>query len=175
MSVQCDDAIITQMIHYLETVLEKPHPVFGGLPICPFSKKARLQNKILYKVLNLSFAELQPNSVLLKAIQEFQTSECYDVLLFICPNVDFLSVDQVRSLVKTLNEMIASMKLAAFGGHPLDTFNIQGIYTRREPFINITIQGIELLNAASQQLKKTNYYHNWSPENLQEIGFEQRG
>lgn len=175
MTTQCEeDAIISQMVHYFETVLEKPHPIFGGLPTCPFSKKARLQNKILYKVLDLSFAELQPGSHLLKTIQEFHASNLYDVLLVICPNIKSLSVNQVRSLVKKLNAAIASINLISFGGHPSDDFNIQGVYTRREPFINITIQSLEILNAATHFLKKTDYYQNWSPENLQQVDFENR-
>ena len=169
-----DQVIIDQMVSYLETVLEKPHPVFGGLPICPFSKKARLQNRILYKVLPLSFAELQPNSKLWQAIQEFSATRLYDVLLVISPDIDALSVDEVRSLIEQVNQAIELLDLTAFGGHPEDDFNIQGVYTRQEPFINMTIQFQEVLHTASHQLKKTNYYQNWSPENLRQIDFENR-
>jgi hypothetical protein len=169
-----EEVIIKQMIDYLETVLEKPHPLFGGLPTCPFSKKARLQNKILYRVIDLSFAELESGSNLLNAVQQFYSSRSYDVLLVICPDTEVLSVEQVNLLVEKLNQQIASMGLIAFGGHPADNFNIQGVYTRQEPFINITVQLLEVLKTAANYLKKTGYYQNWSQENLQQIGFYSR-
>jgi hypothetical protein len=169
-----EEVIIKQMIHYLETVLEKPHPLFGGLPTCPFSKKARLQNKIFYRVIDLSFSELEPGSNLLSAVQQFYEKRSYDVLLIICPDIQVLSVEQVHLLVEKLNEHIAAMGLIAFGGHPADDFNIQGVYTRQEPFINITVQFLEVLKTAANHLKKTGYYQNWSEENLQQIGFYSR-
>jgi hypothetical protein len=121
------------------------------------------------------FFSFTPSSVLLTKIQEFQASGSYEVLLFIGSNSDSLSVSQARSLVEALNERIAEMNLVAFGGHPLDDFNIQGVYTRREPFINIAVQSLDLLNAASRHLQKTNYYQNWSEENLKQIDFQHRG
>lgn len=171
-----ETAIVNQMIHYLESALEKPHPLFGGLSICPFSKKARLQNKVLYQIIDLSFpnSNLEPDSDLLHAVKQFSSTNNYEVLLVICPDVQ-VSVNQMHRLIDHLNEQIISMGLIAFGGHPLDDFNIQGVYTRREPFINITVQTFELLNAARRHLKKTNYYHSWSQANLQQIGFYPAG
>jgi hypothetical protein len=165
-------AVINEMIQYFESVLEKPHFIFHGLPICPFAKKARLQNKIFYKVLDLSFAELEPDSALLSSIGAFQDSDSHEVLLIICPNICALTVKQVQEMVAALNQRISSVGLVAFGGHPHDDFNIQGVYTRREPFINMTVQSSERLKAASRDLEKTDYYQNWSPENLEQIGFK---
>jgi hypothetical protein len=162
------------MVNYLGTVLEKPHPLFGDLPICPFSKQARLQNKVLYRVIDLSSSNLELDSSLLNAVEQLYSNNLYEVLLVICPDSQAMSVNQVYLLVEKLNEHIAPMGLVAFGGHPSDNFNIQGTYTRREPFINITVQSFEVLKAATNRLKKTNYYQNWSQENLQQIGFYER-
>ena len=167
-------AIIDQMIHYLETVLEKPHPVFGGLSICPFSKKARLQNKILYKVIDLSINPLDSTSDLLQAIKLFHEVCSHDVLLVISPNEQALTVERVQAIVDQVNSVIAPMGLTSFGGHPQDTFNIQGVHTRQEPFINLTIQSKAVLQLASEQLARTSYYQHWSAENLSQVGFHDR-
>lgn len=174
MSSNSETDTIARMVQYLETVLEQPHPVFGGLPICPFSKKARLQNKIRYKVLVLTMEQLQAGSELRQAIASFQDSRQHDVLLFISPDEQALTVEQVQSFVEQLNQMLAPLELTAFGGHPQDPFNVQGVYTRREPFINLTVQALPILQAASNQLAHTAYYQNWSAENLQQIGFNDR-
>ena len=168
------DEIISHMVQYLEAVLEQPHPIFGGLPICPFAKRARLQNKILYKVLTLEAAKVASNADLMQAIAEFQSSDRYEVMLIISPDPTALSATQVAQLVANLNQILAPMKLAAFGGHPADDFNIQGVRTRQEPYINLTVQSIDSLASASRQLQETNYYQNWSPENLQHIRLEDR-
>lgn len=169
------DKIISQMIQYLETVLEQPHAIFGGLPICPFAKKARLQNKILFKVMTLQAVELALNADLMQAIEEFYGAACYEVMLVISPDTEALSVHQVDQLVINLNEKLAFLELVVFGGHPDDNFNIQGVRTRQEPYINLTVQPLEILKAASRNLQETNYYQHWSSENLRDIGFRSRG
>ena len=174
MSSGCETSVIATMVQYLETVLEQPHPVFGGLPICPFSKKARLQNKIFYKVLALAMDQLHTDSELRQAIAAFDESKQHDVLLVISPDEEALTVEQVQTFVEQLNHVLAPQGLAAFGGHPQDTFNVRGVYTRREPFINLTIQSLTVLQAASDQLARTAYYQNWSVENLRQVGFHDR-
>ncbi len=173
-SADSTDEIVSHMIHYLESVLEKPHSIFGGLPICPFAKRARLQNKISYKVLTLHSVELALNDQLMNAIGEFYIRDCCEVMLVISPDRAALSVSQVDQLVANLNERLAPLKLVVFGGHPVDDFNIQGVRTRQEPYVNLTVQSIERLKDASRHLEETNYYQNWSLENLQHIGFENR-
>ena len=174
MSPDCETSMIATMVQYLETVLEQPHPAFGGLPICPFSKKARLQNKIFYKVLALEMDQLHEGSELRQAIAAFHKSQQHEVLLFISPDEQALTVEQVQVLVEQLNDRLAPLGLTAFGGHPQDPFNVQGVYTRREPFINLTIQALTVLQAASGQLARTSYYQNWSAENLRQVGFHDR-
>ncbi|PSB26980.1 hypothetical protein [Stenomitos frigidus] len=174
MSLDREASIIEKMIQYLETVLEQPHPVFGGLPICPFSKKARLQNKIFYKVIALAMDQLQAGSELRQAIASFHESKQHDVLVVISPDHDALTVEQVQAFVEQLNDRIAPMRLTAFGGHPQDPFNVQGVFTRQEPFINLTIQSMTILQAASEQLARTSYYQHWSAENLRQVGFHNR-
>ena len=174
MSPDRETSIVETMIQYLDTVLEQPHPVFGGLPICPFSKKARLQNKIFYKVLALAMDQLQPDSELRQTITSFHASKQHDVLLFISPDEQAFTVEQVQAFVEQLNALLAPLGLVSFGGHPQDPFNIQGVLTRREPFINLTIQSLTVLQAASEQLTRTSYYQNWSAENLRQVGFHDR-
>lgn len=168
------DEIVSHMIHYLETVLEQTHSIFGGLPICPFAKKARLQNKILYKVMTLQAVELTLNARLMQEIEEFYIENYYEVMLVISPDTTALSVNQVAQLVANLNEKLSPLQLVVFGGHPADDFNIHGVRTRQEPYINLTVQPIKNLKAASKHLEETNYYQHWSLENLQHIGFSDR-
>jgi hypothetical protein len=64
---------------------------------------------------------------------------------------------------------IYPLDLIAFSGHPFDDFNIDGVYTRRDPYINFTVQNIHKINLYAEKLKSTGYYTRWSLENLKHI------
>jgi hypothetical protein len=164
--------VISCMVEYMQTHLEKPHPVFGGMPICPFARKARLENKISFQVYPFSSIEdLNQESPLLKALKEFGQSDQYEALLVIHPDKQAMTLVELRQFVDHLNDAIALTGLLAFGGHPQETFNIQSVYTRREPYINFTVQTYATVKAASDLLLKTHYYEHWSAETMKQVGF----
>lgn len=82
-------------------------------------------------------------------------------------------INQMIDYLETVLEK-PPMGLTSFGGHPQDTSNIQGVHTRQEPFINLTIQSQAVLQIASEQLARTSYYQHWSAENLSQVGFHDR-
>jgi hypothetical protein len=163
--------VVDEMIQYMTTVLEQPHPAFGGLPVCPFAQKYRLQNLIQFHVHPFSSDDLSESSTLMEVIKTFKARSQYEVLFVIHPDRHALSVEQLQSLILALNESLQGLELVAYGGHPDDSFNINGVYTRREPYINFTVQTPDKLKGASQLLEKTPYYKNWSLENLRAVGF----
>jgi hypothetical protein len=162
--------VINEMIKYMTTVLEQPNPAFEGLPVCPFAQKYRLQNLIQFHVHPFSFDDLSNNSALIDVIKTFKARSQYEVLFVIHPDRQALRIEQLQSLMLGLNEYLKELELVAYGGHPDDSFNINGVYTRREPYINFTVQTPDKLKWASQLLEKTSYYKNWSPENLKAVG-----
>jgi hypothetical protein len=170
-----DSELINLMVEYMKEFLEKPHPVFGGLPVCPFARKARLEDRILYKVDRFwPHTDLNPDSSVIRIISEFCQENRYEVLLVIHPENQVMTRFEMQKFIDCLNEKISAAGLVAFGGHPADDFNIQGVYTRQEPYIHFTVQSKQLLNQASAALMKTDYYNNWTPENLRYIGFPRR-
>jgi len=168
--------VIAAMTQYLQDVLEQPHPVFGGMPICPFAKHARLENKIDFQVYRFQSKDLEPASPLIQKIQHFAQQQCaqtpaHDVLFVIHPDQQAMSCLALKEFVEHLNRPLQTLQLTAFGGHPEDDFNIQGVLTRREPYINLTIQAIAKLKRASASLATTHYYDHWTPEALQAVGY----
>ena len=159
------------MIEYMKEFLEKPHPVFGGLPICPFARKARLDGDILYKVDRFQLdTDLNPDSSVMRMIAEFCQQDRYKVLFVVHPDPQAMTPEEMQHFISYLNRKIATTDLVAFGGHPSDEFNVQGVRTRQEPYLNFTVQTKQLLTEAADSLSKTNYYDNWTPENLKYVG-----
>lgn len=166
--------IIQEMVTYLKQVIEKAHPAFGEMPICPFSRKARLANKIRYQVHEFSIADLEPDSHLLRLLQAYSQDIESEVLLVIHPIVEALSLEETHNFVEQLNLAIAPHNLIAFDGHPQDDFNIHGVYTRKAPYIHITVQNRDQVKQASDALMQTAYYHQWSRQHLAYVGLPNR-
>ncbi|KAM3098363.1 DUF1415 family protein [Phormidesmis sp. 146-12] len=164
-------SVIAAMTQYLQDVLEQPHPVFGGLPICPFAKQARLHHKIDFQVQRFRLDDLTSSSPLMQMIHQFAQTRQHDVLLLIHPDCQVTSFDRFQQQVDRLNTHLQPLDLTAFGGHPDDAFNIQGVRTRQDPFLNLTIQSIAKLTQASTRLATTHYYDNWTPEALNSVGY----
>ncbi len=166
-----DSEVIEIMVEYMKDFLEKPHVVFWGLPVCPFARKARLESRILYKVYRFfTHTDLSPNSAVMKMISEFRQEERYEVLLVVHPEQQAMTQFQMEQFIDCLNEKVSAADLVAFGGHPNQDFNIQGVHTRKEPYLNFTVQSKQLLKQASDALLKTDYYNNWTPESLRYVG-----
>ncbi|BAZ28010.1 hypothetical protein NIES4074_04400 [Cylindrospermum sp. NIES-4074] len=166
-----DSEIINIMIEYMQDFIEKPHPVFGDMPICPFTQKARQQETISYQVYDFSTRELKPDSQLVKLINDFNSSIKHEALLIIHHDKQAMTPDETEQFVESLNEIISHTGLVAFGGHPHDEFNIQGLYTRQAPYLHVIIQSYQIIKTTSDVLQKTRYYQNWSSENLKYVGF----
>lgn len=166
---ETDAEIIHRMFAHLQNFLELPNPTFGGLPVCPFAQTARLQQKIWCQVYRFA-PEGFDKPELLDIFDRFLESQRHDVLWVIHPDPDAMPLEALQNFVEHLNDEIAELGLVAFSGHPHESFNVQGVYTRREPYINFTVQTHKKVTEASEKLLKTRYYENWSIENLKQVG-----
>ncbi|HEY9639134.1 MAG TPA: hypothetical protein V6C57_01545 [Coleofasciculaceae cyanobacterium] len=162
--------VLEAMIKYIQSTLEQPNSVFGGLPICPYVQRARLQQLIQFYVYPFDLSCLAPASELMTAIEEFRAQQHFEVMLIIHSDRDGISLAQLQTFVEALDQQLAPMQLTAFGGHPEDPFQIHNVRTRQEPYPNIAIQSIQKLKQASEQLSKTHYYDHWTANNLKSVG-----
>lgn len=167
---QSDTEIIESTLRWMTEFVELPHPVFSDLPICPFTKKARLANQILFKIERFSaLTEFDRDSAIMKSIYEFYNSE-YEIMLVINPEKTAISAPQTKELIDKLNDRISELGLLAFHTHPEEDFNIDGLHTRRMPYPGFTVQVNSKLKPASDALEKTEYYKNWTAEQLKYFG-----
>lgn len=165
-----ESAIIDEMVRYLSSTLEQPHSVFGELPICPFARQARLNHQIQFWVHPFDRTSIaDSSSELMCVIDQFSQTPSFVVLMLIHPCPTAFTLREFEQYLRELNDQIAAVNLIAFGGHPEDSFNVAGVFTRQDPLINIVVQSKFKLQAASAQLRTTRYYDRWSSENLEAI------
>jgi hypothetical protein len=119
--------IITTFQTHITTYIEKPNPVFGQMPICPFAQKARRDQKILYLVQAFQHAQdLRADSDLLDVIRKFSANHSYDILIVIHPDPQATSLEGMKRFMQDLNQLIHPLGLISLSGHPLDDFNVGG-------------------------------------------------
>ncbi len=136
---------------YIKDFIEKPHEVFGNLPVCPFAHSAKI-NFLVFD--NITKAE----------VLEHHKNNDKEMLIIIIKNMDVIDLNCLAKEVS-----IELKDCFVFGGHPIDDFNINGLYTRRDPYLNIQIIKKARLLEARNSLKKS-YYKNWNKENLEDVG-----
>jgi hypothetical protein len=134
------EAIINEFIHYLRNFVEKPNKLFSNLPVCPFAKQARLDNRIKFCICDLNDIPKDKIPLLSKE----------SVLWFIHPEKDF---DQLKLEEISVNLSKEFTTFDFFTGHPESQ-----IFYRREPHPNILVQNVDFLNEKRAILKKTKYY-----------------
>lgn len=164
-----EQKIIEEMLQYICNTLEQSHAAFGDLPICPFARQTRLNDKIQFFVYPFDFNDIVIDSLLTTTINQFSRTQTSDVLVIIHPIREALDLLTFDRYLAQLNEHLQSSQLIAFGGHPQDLFNIGGVLTRQDPYINFVVQSASELKQATQQLLKTRYYDRWSATNLRKI------
>lgn len=169
-----EQTVVQQMAAYLRDVIEQPHPAFGGLPICPFARKARLAGRISYQIYAFGTTAVAEDATLLRMIEDFCQSGQLDLMLVIHPIYDALTLQQVQAFTAALNHHLAERQLIVFDGHPLDEFQIQGVYTRQAPLIHLTVQTHQSVQQAADLLRRTAYYDSWSPAQLAYVGLPHR-
>jgi hypothetical protein len=164
-----EQTIIEEMLQYICNTLEQPHSAFGDLPICPFARQTRMNHKIQFFVYPFDFNDISSDSPLTTTINQFSYTQTSDVLVVVHPIREALDLLTFDLYLTQLNEYLHSAQLVAFGGHPQDLFNIEGVLTRQDPYINFVVQSRAKLTQATQQLLKTHYYDRWSDANLKTI------
>jgi hypothetical protein len=169
------DDIIAQMLRWSEEFIEQPHRVFGGLPICPFAKAARLRQSIRFEVLCFAAADpFEPDGRVMTLIAEFLGDGKLETLFVIHPEPERISARALEVWVARLNVRLAARDLTAglqaFEAHPESEFCIGGVHTRRSPYPSFQVLRRTLLKDASDSLLGSSYYDHFTPEMLRAVG-----
>ena len=64
--------VIDAVVKWSEEFIEQPHEIFGGLPVCPFARAARLKQTIRFEVRRFDSGDpLEPDGDILTLVGEF--------------------------------------------------------------------------------------------------------
>jgi len=137
---ECRQAVIAAVLKWSEDFIEQPHEIFGGLPICPFARSARLRRTIRFEVRAFSMADpLEADGELLSLVTQFVEQAKHDgpETLFVIHPDRAQRLQDLEAFVRRLNARMADGSLRAFQAfeaHPDSQLRVGDVYTRRSPF-----------------------------------------
>jgi hypothetical protein len=168
--------VLEAVVRWSEDFIEQPHEIFGGLPVCPFARAARLKQTIRFEVLPFALDDpLESNGQILTLVREFagQAMAGHLETLFVIHPGHRQPLPGLLGLVARLNARMAEGELSGFQvfeAHPESCFRVGGLYTRRSPYPSFQVLGRGLLKKASDSLLDSPYYSRFSPEMLHAVG-----
>ena len=171
-------AIVAEVLAWSAGALEEPHPAFGGLPVCPFARAARLKQAIRFEVRAFSVIDpLEPGGALLRLASDFADEEAAggcETLFVIHPQRDAMSAPALERFVARLDRRLRAVPrlagLRVFEAHPESEFQVGGVYTRRGPFPSFQVLSHARLKATSDSLQSIGYYDRFTPAMLRAVG-----
>lgn len=150
--------------NYIEKTLKPPNKVFENISPCPYIgriSKEKLDNKIIYNSYNFS----KPIDSNLTSFIKTNLKKSHILLVYDTNST--LELLEFRDYGKKICELLKEETIITIALHPQDTFKIKDFYTRRVPFHTLLIQYRKIINEEREKLKKTDYYKNWTKDDLQ--------
>lgn len=150
--------VIDEITRYMQDFIEKPNPAFGGMPVCPFATKVRIEGRIDFQIAPFSINDVKDGSEMLGKIRTLAEQDHFDIIMFVHPDKKAMTFEELDVIIKAVQEMVKP-DFHVFSGHPDDPYQMHGIFTRRDPYPNFQVITAKLLNEAAAKLANTKYYN----------------
>lgn len=153
-----EDNVTTEYETYLrewaDTVLSVPHELLNSLPVCPFAKKAMLQNQVEF---------IRTSDYVLDIEKKLNAwNEETHAVVFVCD--DGIDPDKFVEDVKSLNRKFMPNNFVLLEDHVDIPEPFHGIQFNNGKYNLIIAQQLDKINEASRYLCREGYYMNWSDE-----------
>ena len=156
-------SITDDILEWSEKYLEPKNKHLGDVPVCPYARKARLQNK--YRILECNnFAYFQDT-----IIEGAKLAKDPDIQIVIvgCDDIGY-EPEQLSSVIDVLNRVLVPNDIYLMGSHPYDDDEDDPVdfldtddWEPENEFMMVLIQKFDELEKASDNLRKTGYYDKW--------------
>jgi hypothetical protein len=169
------DQIVADIVQWSEHFIEKPHWIFGDLPVCPFARAARLRQSVRFEVLSFDLDDpFDSRGTIMSLAAALARDPALETLFVIHPDPSRVGAPALEAFVARLNDRLAGDDVAgdlqAFEAHPDSDFCVGGVYTRRAPYPSFQILSRTSLKSASDSLEGTAYYDQFTPDMLRAVG-----
>ena len=156
-------SITEDILEWSEKYLEPKNESLGNVPVCPYARMARLQNK--YRILEChKFDEFL--DTIIEATELAKDSEIQIVIIG-CDDVQY-TPEELESVIHAYNLVFVPQDIYLMCSHPYDDEEEEEVefldtegWTPDNEFMMILVQKFDELEKASDNLRKTGYYNHW--------------
>ena len=161
-----DIKTVTQdILTWLETFVEVPHPALGGWPPCPFARQARLKGTVGIFLGQEPYFDLESRAAL--GMQQ------YEVIVYAYDPGEW-TYDYFSPRLRSANrDFLLAANLIVLEDHPADVENVNGVIMNQGQYALSMVQSLSDLNQRAQQIAAKGFYHDWPEDYLQGL-FENR-
>jgi hypothetical protein len=153
--------IIKQLNEWMVEFLEKPDPLLGNWPPCPYARQARINNKIDIRFSGVDDLTTSINNSL-------PVLEEKDVVI-ICFDHNKIEPKELQKFVKEQNETLLPKNYVILEDHPYAVEFVNGLLMNFNYCGLLRIQKAYKIKHASEQLKSKGYYDVWGQQELDDV------
>ena len=156
-----DSATVKQDIEsWITTFVEIPHPALGGWPLCPYAKKARLEQDFEIRI------GMDPYFDLVNLAKDGLKKS---VVMFVYDPVEW-PYDQFNYSLRVANEnFLLAKDILALEDHPADPEIVNGVSMNQGTYAMAMCQSITDLNAKARHMASKGFYDTWPEDYLQAL------
>jgi hypothetical protein len=154
---------IEYITRWMKEFVEQEHPVFAGLPACPYARQARLSGRV--KMIHMTSAE--PDSNCWQHISNTDFDKTDALVLILDPKR--WTLKYTHDVVDQLNSVFMPRDVVVLEDHPKQKEEINGVIVNNGRYTLLLCQRLSTLNRFSEILKKKGYYDQWSKKNIADV------
>ena len=154
---------IEYITRWMKEFVEQEHPVFAGLPACPYARQARLSGRV--RMIHMTSAE--PDSNCWQHISNTDFDKTDALVLILDPKR--WTLKYTHDVVDQLNSVFMPKDVVVLEDHPKQKEEIHGVTVNNGRYILLLCQRLSTLNRFSEILKKKGYYDQWSKKNIADV------
>jgi hypothetical protein len=148
---------------WMKEFVEQEHPVFAGLPACPYARQARLSGRV--RMIHMTSAE--PDSNCWQHISNTDFNKTDALVLILDPKR--WTLKYTHDVVDQLNSVFMPRDVVVLEDHPKQKEEINGVIVNNGRYTLLLCQRLSTLNRFSEILKKKGYYDQWSKKNIADV------
>ena len=154
---------IEYITRWMKEFVEQEHPVFAGLPACPYARQARLSGRV--RMIHMTSAEPDSNCWQHISNTDFDKN---DALVLILDSKRW-TLKYTHDVVDQLNSVFMPRDVVVLEDHPTQKAEINGVSVNNGRYTLLLCQRLSTLNRFSEILKKKGYYDQWSKKNIADV------
>ncbi len=150
------------IMQWILTSVQVPRAELGGFAPCPFARGVVASDAMAIHAVEIA----NYKQSILDATMQWDDKQQIVVFCALARP----SLQESQEVAQELNERLNPLDLIVLLDHPDDDFTIRGVRTGNGKYVLFLVQKLGELNEASEKLHaNTDYYANWSPENIEKV------